>query len=79
MKVMNISVLRRSFRFVIINSSARPSGELPVILEAGLVVAVEDVPPAVDVDDAGRNGDEEHQRELHHVTDLNQHCGSHER
>ncbi|KAF3840244.1 hypothetical protein F7725_018961 [Dissostichus mawsoni] len=43
------------------------------ILEAGHVVAVEDVPPAVDVDDARGPRDEQHQRELHHVADLNQH------
>lgn len=40
---------------------------------------VKDVPPAVDVNDPGRRGDEQHQRHLDHVTDLNQHGGRHQR
>lgn len=51
---------------------------LPVVLEAGRVIAVKDVPPAVDVHDARCHGDEQHQRELDHVTDLNQHGGGHQ-
>lgn len=48
----------------------------PVVLKTGHVIAVEDVPPAVDVNNAGGHCDEQHQRELDHVTDLNQHgCG----
>ena len=39
---------------------------------------VEDVPPAVDVHDASGHSDEQHQCELDHVTDLNQHGGSHQ-
>lgn len=50
----------------------------PVVLEAGPVVAVEDVPPAVDIHYASGQSDEQHQCELDHVTDLNQHGGSHQ-
>lgn len=50
----------------------------PVLLEAGLVVLVEDVSPGVDVDRAGRHGDEQHERELDHVADLHQHGGGDE-
>lgn len=50
----------------------------PIVLEASHVVAVKDVPPAVDVNDACGHCDEKHQCELDHVTDLNQHGGGHE-
>lgn len=50
----------------------------PVVLETGHVIVVKNVPPAVDVHDAGGHGDEQHQCELDHVTDLNQHGGSHQ-
>lgn len=49
----------------------------PVVLEAGRVIAVKDVPPAVDVNNAGGHCDEQHQCELDHVTDLNEHGGGH--
>lgn len=49
----------------------------PVVLEAGRVVAVEDVPPTVDVYNTCGHCDEQHQCELDHVTDLNQHGGGH--
>lgn len=51
---------------------------LPVVLEAGHVIVVEDVPPAVDVNNASGHCDEQHQCELDHVTDLNQHGGGHQ-
>lgn len=51
----------------------------PVVLETGHVITVKDVLPTVDVDDAGGRGDEQHQREFDHVTDLNQHGGGHQR
>ena len=50
----------------------------PVVLEASSVIAVEDVPPAVDVNNASGDCDEQHQCQLHHVTDLNQHGGGHQ-
>lgn len=50
----------------------------PVVLEPGHVVAVKYVPPAVDVNNAGGHGDEQHQCQLDHVTDLNQHGGCHQ-
>lgn len=59
-------------------SAVSPGRYLPVILETDQVVAVKDVPPAVDVNNASCYYDEEHQCELHHVTDLNQHGGGHE-
>lgn len=50
----------------------------PVVVEAGHVIAVKDVLPAVDVNDASGHCDEQHQGKLNHVTDLNQHCGGHQ-
>lgn len=50
----------------------------PVVLEAGRVVVVKDVSPAVDVNNASGHCDEQHQCELDHVTDLNQHGGGHQ-
>lgn len=55
-----------------------PQPHPPVVLEAGHIVAVKYVPPAVDVDDARRYGDEEHECDLDHVADLYQHGGRHE-
>lgn len=50
----------------------------PIVLEAGCVVAVKDVPPAVDVNNTSSHCDEHHQCELDHMTDLNQHGGGHQ-
>lgn len=50
----------------------------PVVVETGRVIAVKDVLPAVDVNDARGHCDEQHQGELNHVTDLNQHRGGHQ-
>lgn len=50
----------------------------PVVLEAGNVVTVKNLPPAVDVNNAGGHCDVQHQCELDHVTDLNQHGGGHQ-
>lgn len=49
-----------------------------MVLEAGRVVVVKDAPPAVDINDTSGRGDEQHQCDLDHVTDLNQHGGGHQ-
>lgn len=50
----------------------------PVIMKAGHVIAVKDVPPAVYINDTSSNCDKQHQREFDHVTNLNQHGGGHQ-
>lgn len=50
-----------------------------MLLETPAVVFVKDGAPGVDVDDGHGAGDEQHERELHHVADLHQHDGGHER
>lgn len=50
----------------------------PVVLEAGRVVTVKDVPPAVDVNNTRGHRDKQHQYELDHVTNLNEHGGGHQ-
>lgn len=51
---------------------------LRALLAPAAVVVVEDVPPGVDVDGAGRPGDQHHEGQLDHVADLHQHDGGHQ-